>query len=107
MGASTALLAFTTGDLCPALRARIQSDSTGVRDLVRELHPGHQMTPIRGSLGDHSYPPVDTTYATTLGDADPPTRPRAGLRPRPGPGAMPRSCPAVGSRRRCRRSRRW
>ncbi|WP_435872743.1 DUF6928 family protein [Micromonospora matsumotoense] len=99
MGANTALPAFTTGELRPALRARIQSDSAGVRDLVRELHPGYQVTLIGGgSLGDHGYPPVDTTYASTRGDADPPTRPRAGLRPRPG--AMPRSCPAVGSRLR-------
>ncbi|MEU1605765.1 DUF6928 family protein [Micromonospora matsumotoense] len=90
MGANTALFAFTTGELRPALRARIQSDSAGVRNLVRELHPGYQVTPIGGgSLGDHSYPPVDTTYATTLGDAelfcgrrlvcDPPSQLPAGL----------------------------
>jgi hypothetical protein len=38
---------------------------------VRELHPDSEVTPIGdGSVGDHSYPPDDTSYATVLPGAE-------------------------------------
>ncbi|GAA3782790.1 hypothetical protein GCM10022225_83830 [Plantactinospora mayteni] len=71
MGAKTALLAFTEGDLRPALWGAVRSDPAEVIDLVRELHPGYEVTPIGdGSLGDYSYPPDDTSYATVLAGAE-------------------------------------
>lgn len=67
MGAKTALLAFTDGELRPALRGAIRSDPKRVIELVRELHPSYEVTAIGGgSLGDHTYPPEDTSYATVL-----------------------------------------
>jgi hypothetical protein len=71
MGARTALLAFTEGDLRPALSGAVRSDPAEVIDRVRELHPGYRVTPIGdGSLGDHSHPPDDTGYATVLAGAE-------------------------------------
>jgi hypothetical protein len=71
MGAKTALLAFTEGDLRPVLREAVQSDPAEVIDLVRELHPDYEVTPIGdGSVGDYSYPPDDTSYATILASAE-------------------------------------
>ncbi|GIF40171.1 DUF6928 family protein [Actinoplanes xinjiangensis] len=38
---------------------------------MRELHPDSEVTPIgNGSVGDHSYPPDDTSYATVLPGAE-------------------------------------
>ncbi|MEU7923336.1 DUF6928 family protein [Micromonospora zamorensis] len=71
MGAKTALLAFTEGDLRPVLSGAVRSDPAAVIDLVRGLHPGYEVTPIGdGLLGDHSYPPDDTSYATVLAGAE-------------------------------------
>lgn len=71
MGAKTALLAFAEGDLRPALRGAGRSDPAEAIDLVRELHPGYEVTPLGdGSLGDDFYPPDDTTYATVLAGAE-------------------------------------
>ena len=71
MGAKTALLAFTEGDLRPALRGAARPDPAQVIDLVRELHPTYEVTPIAdGSLGDDTYPPDDTSYATVLAGAE-------------------------------------
>ncbi|MGI5146820.1 DUF6928 family protein [Plantactinospora sp. CA-294935] len=71
MGAKTALLAFTEGDLRPALWGAVRSDPAEVIDLVRELHPGYQVTPIGdASLGDYSYPPDDISYATVQAGAE-------------------------------------
>lgn len=71
MGAKTALLAYTEGDLRPALWGAVRSDPAEVIDLVRDLHPGYEVTPIGdGSLGDYSYPPEDTSYATVLAGAE-------------------------------------
>jgi hypothetical protein len=71
MGAKTALLAFTEGDLRPALVGAVPSDPAEALDVVRELHPGYEVAPIGdGSLGDYSYPPDDTSYATVLAGAE-------------------------------------
>ncbi len=42
MGAKTALLAFTEGDLRPALVGAVPSDPAEALDIVRELHPGYE-----------------------------------------------------------------
>lgn len=71
MGAKSALLAFTDGDLRPALLGAVRPDPAEVAELLRELHPGYEVTPIgEGSLGDYVYPPEDTSYATILAGAE-------------------------------------
>src|SRR5947209_866440 len=71
MGAKTALLAFTDGDVRPALRGAVRSDSAEVVELVRGLHPSYEVTAIGdGSLGEDAYPPDDTSYATVLAGAE-------------------------------------
>ncbi|MEV0729549.1 hypothetical protein [Polymorphospora sp. NPDC050346] len=71
MGAKTALLAFTEGDLPPALRGAVRADPAEVLALVREMHPDYEVTPIDdGVLGDDTYPPDDTSYATVLAGAE-------------------------------------
>ncbi|RAK36655.1 hypothetical protein B0I29_108245 [Actinoplanes lutulentus] len=71
MGAKTALLAFTDGDLRPALRGVARPDSAEVIGLVRELHPDYEVTPIgEGSVGDYSYPPDDTSYVAVVAGAE-------------------------------------
>jgi hypothetical protein len=71
MGAKTALLAFTDDDLPPALWGATRSEPAEVIELVRELHPGYEVTPLGdGSLGDDVYPPDDTSYATVLAGAE-------------------------------------
>ena len=71
MGAKTALLAFTKGDLRPALRGAVEADPAEVLALVRGMHPGYDVTPIAdGVLGDDIYPPDDTSFATVLTGAE-------------------------------------
>jgi len=71
MGAKTALLAFTEGDLRPALRGAVDADPAKVLALVRGMHPGYEVTPIGdGVLGEDTYPPDDTSYATVLAGAE-------------------------------------
>ncbi|SNY70330.1 DUF6928 family protein [Paractinoplanes atraurantiacus] len=71
MGAKTALLAFTDGDLRPAMRGAVQADPVEVLELVREFHPDYEVTPIGdGSLDDHCFPEDDVTYATVLAGAE-------------------------------------
>ena len=45
MGAKTALLAFTDGDLKPALLGAARCDRAEAEELVRRVHPGHDVTP--------------------------------------------------------------
>ncbi|AEV84616.1 hypothetical protein ACWT_3593 [Actinoplanes sp. SE50] len=71
MGAKTALLAFTTGDLRPALREAVDADPAEALALVRGFHPDYDVTPIGdGVLGEDVYPPDDTSYATVLVGAE-------------------------------------
>jgi hypothetical protein len=71
MGAKTALLAFTDGDLRPALLGATRCDLAEAEDLVQQAYPGYHMTPIGdGTLFDCPYPPDDVTYATVLAGAD-------------------------------------
>ncbi|GIJ50546.1 hypothetical protein Val02_74320 [Virgisporangium aliadipatigenens] len=90
MGAKTALLAFTSGELRTALREVVEADPAEVLALVRGIHPGYDVAPIAdGALGRNIYPPDDTSYATVLAGAelfcdrrlvcDPPSRLPAGL----------------------------
>ncbi len=71
MGAKTALLAFSEGDLRSALRGAVRADPARVLGLVREMHPGYEVTPIDdGVLGEDTYPPDDISYATVLAGAE-------------------------------------
>ena len=71
MGAKTALLGFSDGDIRPALLGATRSDRTEVEQLVRQVHPGYLVTPAGdGTLSDDIYPPDDTTYATVLAGAE-------------------------------------
>ncbi|GAA0904335.1 DUF6928 family protein [Virgisporangium aurantiacum] len=71
MGAKTALLAFTDGDLCPALLGATRCDQAEAEELVREVHPGYDVTPIGdGTLLHNTDPPDDITYATVLAGAE-------------------------------------
>jgi hypothetical protein len=71
MGAKTALLAFTVGDLRPALLGATRCDRAEAEALVHRVHPGYRVTPIDdGTLFDSTYPPDDTTFATVLAGAE-------------------------------------
>ncbi|MET8151818.1 DUF6928 family protein [Actinoplanes sp. NPDC049668] len=71
MGAKTALLAFTDGDLRPALLGATRSTPAEAEALVRTIHPGHEVTPAEdGFLAELSYPPDNLTYATVLAGAE-------------------------------------
>jgi hypothetical protein len=71
MGAKTALLAFTDGDLRPALLGATPCDPAEAEELVRQAHPGYDLTAIgAGTLFDWPYPPDDVTYATVLPGAE-------------------------------------
>ncbi|WP_307849199.1 hypothetical protein [Micromonospora sp. U56] len=67
MGAKTALLAFTDGDIRPALLGATRSDRAETEALVRQVHPGYVVEPADdGTLFEDIYPPDDLTYATVL-----------------------------------------
>lgn len=71
MGAKTALLAFSEGDLRPALRGATRAERSEVETLVRRVHPDHAVAPAAdGTLLDGVYPPDDMTYATVLAGAE-------------------------------------
>lgn len=70
MGAKTALLAFTDGDLRPALLGATRSDPAEAEAVVREVFPGYALTPAGDSTLDESYPPDDTTLVTVLAGAE-------------------------------------
>jgi hypothetical protein len=71
MGARTALLAFTDGDLIPALQGATACDPAESEELVRRAHPGYDVTRVGdGTLFDRPYPPDDITYATVLAGAE-------------------------------------
>ncbi len=71
MGAKTALLAFTDGDIRPALRGATQSARAETEALVRQIHPGYAVEPADdGTLFENEYPPDDFTYATVLVGAE-------------------------------------
>jgi hypothetical protein len=71
MGAKTALLAFSDGDLRPALLGATRSEPGEVEELVRQMHPGYLVTPADdGTLSGNVYPPDDVTYATVLAGAE-------------------------------------
>ncbi|GAA1288463.1 hypothetical protein Psi02_71280 [Planotetraspora silvatica] len=71
MGAKTALLAFTDGDIRPALLGATRSERAETEALVRQVHPGYAVAPAEdGTLWDSVYPPDDVTYATVLAGAE-------------------------------------
>jgi hypothetical protein len=71
MGAKTALLAFTEGDIRPALMGATRSERAETETLVRRVYPGYDVAPVDdGTLWDCVYPPDDITYATKLAGAE-------------------------------------
>ncbi|WP_174535041.1 DUF6928 family protein [Micromonospora chalcea] len=71
MGAKTALLAFTDGDIRPAMRGAGRSERAETEALVRRIHPGHVVEPADDdTLLDGVYPPDGVTYATVLAGAE-------------------------------------
>lgn len=71
MGAKTALLAFSEGDLRPALRGATRAERSEVETPVRRVLPGYAVAPDGdGTLLDWVYPPDDMTYATVLAGAE-------------------------------------
>ncbi|GIG93378.1 DUF6928 family protein [Plantactinospora endophytica] len=71
MGAKTSLLAFTDGDLPPALLGASPCDPAEAEELVRWVHPVYEVSRVGdGTLFDWPYPPDDITYATVLAGAE-------------------------------------
>ena len=70
MGAKTALLAFTDGDLRPALLGATPSESAEAEAVVRGVFPGYAVTLVDDSSLDVTYPPDDTTHVTVLPGAE-------------------------------------
>ncbi|WP_433392119.1 DUF6928 family protein [Micromonospora sp. KLBMP9576] len=71
MGAKTALLAFTDGDIRPALRDATRSERAGAEALARRIHPGYVVEPAgENTLLDGTYPPDGLTYVTALAGAE-------------------------------------
>lgn len=71
MGAKTALLAYSDGDIRPALLGATRAELAEVEELVRRMHPGYDVAPDSdNSLLDGTYPDDDITYATVLAGAE-------------------------------------
>lgn len=70
MGAKTALLAFTDGDLRPALLGATPSDRAEAEAVVRETFPGYAVTYAGDTTLDETYPPDDITQVTVLAGAE-------------------------------------
>jgi hypothetical protein len=71
MGAKTALLAFSDGDIRPALLGATRPELATVEALVRQVHPGYAVEYANeGTLLGDVYPPDDITYATELPGAE-------------------------------------
>ncbi len=71
MGAKTALLAFSDGDIRPALRGATRAELAETQAMVQQVHPGYTVVPADdGTLWDDTYPPDDITYATVLAGAE-------------------------------------
>jgi hypothetical protein len=75
MGAKTALLAFSDGDIRPALLGATRSDLAEAEALVRRVHQdyverGYAVEGMGDSSLDNCYPPDDVTCATVLPGAE-------------------------------------
>lgn len=70
MGAKTALLAFTLGDLRAALRGATQSNAAETEFVVRRILPGYDVAWVGDTTLDATYPPDDVTYATVVSGAE-------------------------------------
>jgi hypothetical protein len=66
MGAKTALLAFTDGDLRPALLGATASDAAEAEAVVREILPGYDVTLEGDTTLEVTYPPDDIAHVTVL-----------------------------------------
>ncbi|MGX6607983.1 DUF6928 family protein, partial [Micromonosporaceae bacterium Da 78-11] len=63
-------LAFTDGDLRPALLGATRSDPAEADEVVREIFPGRDVIPAGSSTLDVTYPPDDFTQVTVLAGAE-------------------------------------
>jgi hypothetical protein len=71
VGAKSALLAFSEGDIRPALLGATRSDPAEAQELVRRVLPGYDVAPAdEMTLWDGVNPAQDVTYATVLAGAD-------------------------------------
>jgi hypothetical protein len=70
MGAKTTMLAFTDGDLRPALLGATPATAAETEELVREVFPGYEVTRVGETTLDVTHPPDDVTYATVLPGAE-------------------------------------
>lgn len=75
MGAKTGLLAFSDGDIRPALQGAARSDRAEAEALVRRVHQdyvqrGYAVEAIGDSSLDDCYPPDDNTCVTILPGAE-------------------------------------
>ncbi|MGW3774448.1 DUF6928 family protein [Actinomadura verrucosospora] len=70
MGAKTALLALTDGDMRSALAGAPLSGRAEAENLVRRIHPGYAIEGIADGTLDRTYPPDDVTYALALPGTD-------------------------------------
>ncbi|HEX4832109.1 MAG TPA: hypothetical protein VH478_13580 [Trebonia sp.] len=70
MGAKTALLAFTDGDIRTALRGVRRSDSGAAQALARRAHPGYTVEAAGKATLDRTYPPEDITHVLALAGAE-------------------------------------
>lgn len=74
-GAKTGLLAFSDGDIRPALRDASRSGLAEAEALVRRVHQGYvqrgyTVEAAGGSSLDNCYPPEDSTCVTILPGAE-------------------------------------
>lgn len=70
MGAKTALLAFTDGDLRPALLGATPCDPAEAEAVVRRILPGYGVTPDGDGTLDATYPPDYVTQVAVLAGAE-------------------------------------
>jgi hypothetical protein len=71
MGAKTALLAFSEGDIRPALLGATRCDRTGAEELVRQVFPDRDVVPAaENTLLEGTNPADDRTHVTRLAGAD-------------------------------------
>lgn len=70
MGAKTALLAFTDGDLRPALLGAIPSEAAEAEVVVREILPGYDVRWEGDTTLDVTYPSDDITQVAVLPGAE-------------------------------------
>ncbi|GID29354.1 DUF6928 family protein [Paractinoplanes brasiliensis] len=70
MGAKTAILAFTDGDLRQVLPGPAAPDPGPAEALLHKIFPGYAVTPAGVSTLDVTYPPEDVAHVAVLAGAE-------------------------------------